>query len=196
MQAWHSSTRCAKQPPMRLDVDCYPVIIQNPSVARSFLGIAVIWITDHQHASLQRSVFHKRLLSKKEVCLLQRARVTPRQRAGALGTSRRSDWPQEMEERVLGHPPEAVGMSWFLSLGRTFLTPNGAIATGYATHLDAAPGEKYAFPENLPCEEGFFCRGFLLVFFCREAANYSKSAARLPPSLLLLSKAGGLRKGP
>lgn len=63
-------------------------------------------------------------------------------------------------------------------------------------HLDAAPGEKYAFPENLPCEEGFFCRRFLLVFFCREAANYSTSAARLPPSLLLLSKPGGLRKGP
>lgn len=136
MQAWHSSTRRAKQPPVRLEVDCYPVIIQNPSMARSFLGIAVIWIIDHQHASLQRSVFHKQLFSEKEVWLLQRARVTPRQRAGVLGTSRRSDWPQEMEERVLGHPSESVGMRWFLrSLGRTFLTPNGAIATGYAMYI-------------------------------------------------------------
>jgi len=32
------------------------------------------------------------------------------------------------------------------------------------------------FAETLLCEESFFCRRFLLVFFCREAASYSTYA--------------------
>lgn len=75
--------------------------------------------------------------------LLHGAHVMPRQPAHMLGASWRSERPQEMEKRFPGHPSESVRISRpLVSLGRIFLTLNGAIATKYTTDLHVAPGKK------------------------------------------------------
>jgi len=160
-------------------------------MAFSFLGIAVIWIIDHQHALLWQSITHKRLSSKKDGWSLQRAHVMPKQCAWPLGAWRRSDRPQEMEERVPGHPLEAVGMSWSLvCLGRIFLTPNGAIDVGYTIKLDAAPSEKWYLLKPSSVRKVSSAEGFFWFSSAEKQPATAHMQTCLLPSLLLLSKHG------
>lgn len=103
----------------------------------------------------------------KGLWLLQGAHVMPRQPACALAASWRSEQPQEMGK---SHPSVAVSMSWSLvSLGRVFLTLNGAITTEYTINVHVAPGKKYMLRESLLCEECFICRRSVLVFFLQRS---------------------------
>lgn len=82
-------------------------------------------------------------------------------------------------KRFPSHPSEAVRMSWSLvTLGRIFLSLNGATATDYTINLHVAPGKKYMLPEALLGEKYFICRRFVLAMNYRTLANFATKCAK------------------
>lgn len=189
MQAWHSFTRRVvpgKQPPVCSEVDCCPVIIQHPSVAFSSLGIAAIWIIYPQHAWQGRSIIHRQLLSKRAVTASWSS--CDAQAACPYAGSLLKVWATSGDGKKISWPSLRISENKQVSLGRIFLTLNGAIATKYTTNLYVAPGKKIHVPWSPPlwgmfhlqkvCSGLFLQRGSEPQNICNMAATKSATAIK------------------